>query len=178
MHIRGAGARAGSSRCDPGSAILPILKDHHSMKTHFKSAGLGALLVLLMAGGVAGGVTTASAAAAFPLGSSPEIPAAQGDVRLQTTRNGNVELKLHIMHLAPPGHIVPGTEVFVVWARGLAAGSVAQNLGALRVDRNLNGRFTTVTAMQSFDLFITCEQSQTAIAPSGLELLPFHHPSR
>ena len=144
------------------------------MSTHFRSAGLGALVALLMLGSV----TTANAARAYPLGSSTEIPAAQGDVRLQTTRNGNTEIKLRIMHLAPPGRITPGAEVFVVWVRGLAEGSEAQNLGALKVDRNLSGRFTAITPMPSFDLFITCEQSQSVTIPAHLELLPFHYPSK
>ena len=144
------------------------------MKTHFKSAALGALLALL----VAGSMTTANAARPFPLGSSPEIPAARGEVRLQTTRNGNVQIKLRVENPAPAGRIIPGAEVFVLWARGLAAGSEAQNLGALKVDGNLNGRITAITPMPTFDLFITCEQSQTAIVPARLQLLPFHYPSR
>ena len=44
----------------------------------------------------------------------------------------------------------------------MAAGAEAQNLGALKVDKNLNGKITAVTAMPSFDLFITCEETQTA----------------
>jgi hypothetical protein len=129
------------------------------------------LLVLLSAADVAGAAET------FALGASPEIPAAQDTARIQTTRNGNLEIKLAIHHLAPPGRITPGSEVFVVWARGLAPGSEAQNLGALKVDKNLKAKFTATTAMSSFDLFITCEQSQTAPTPAALELLPLHHAS-
>jgi hypothetical protein len=141
------------------------------MRTNLRTAGLGALLALLVTGSVA----TANAATALPLGTSPEIPAAEGEARMQTTRNGNVEIKLRVKHLAPPGRITPGAEVFVVWARGLAAGSEAQNLGALKVDKNLSGKLTASTAMASFDLFITCEQSQTATVPAGLQLLPLHY---
>jgi len=142
-----------------------------TMKNHSRAAGYGALLVLLLTGGVA----TASAAATLPLGSSSEIPAAQGKVRLHRTKNGNVEIKLSVKHLAPPGRITPGANVFVVWARGLAPGDEAQNLGALKVDKKLNGKLTAVTAMSSFDLFITCEQTQTATFPAAPELLTLHH---
>ena len=141
------------------------------MKNHSRATGYGALLVLLLTGGVA----AASAATKLPLGSSPQIPAAQGKVGLKSTKNGNVEIKLSVKHLAPPGRITSGANVFVVWARGLAPGDAAQNLGALKVDKNLNGKFTAVTAMSSFDLFITCEQSQTVTMPTSPELLPVHY---
>jgi hypothetical protein len=144
------------------------------MKTYYRTARFGALLILLLVGGV----TTATAGATLPLGNSSEIPAAQGKVSLHSTKNGNVKITLSVQHLAPPGRIIPGAEVFVVWARGLALGSEAQNLGALRVDKKLNGKLTAVTAMPSFDLFITCEQSQTATVPGSLELLPVHCASK
>ena len=81
-------------------------------------------------------------------------------------------------HSTPPGRIIPGAEVFVVWACGLASGAQAQNLGALKVDKNLNGKITAVTAMPSFDLFITCEQSQTVTVPASPELLAVHYASK
>jgi hypothetical protein len=120
----------------------------------------------------------AAGSTTYTLGSSSQIPAAHGTIRLRTTSNGNVEMRLAIKHLAQPGRIVPGSAVFVVWSRGLAAGALPQNLGALRVDKNLGAKFTAVTAMPTFDVFITCEQSQTATTPDALELLPFHYPSR
>jgi hypothetical protein len=144
------------------------------MKNDLRTAGCGALLVLLLTGVVG----IASASVTLPLGSSSEIPAAQGKVRLNKTKNGNVEIKLNVKHLAPAGRITPGASVFVVWARGLAPGAEAQNLGALKTDKNLNGKLTAGTAMSSFDLFITCEQAQTATFPAGPELLPLHYLSK
>jgi hypothetical protein len=141
------------------------------MKHHSRAIAYGALLVLLLTGGMA----TASAAVTLPLGSSTEIPAAQGKAKLVGTKNGNVEIELSVKHLAPPGRITPGSNAFVVWVRGLAPGDQAQNLGALKVDKNLSAKFRSVTAMPSFDLFLTCEQSQTATIPSGVELLPVHY---
>jgi hypothetical protein len=144
------------------------------MKNDLRGAGYGALLVLLLTGVVA----TAGAAVTLPLGNSSEIPAAAGKVRLNHTKNGNVEIKLQVKHLAPPGRITPGANAFVVWARGLAPGAEAQNLGALKTDKNLNGKLTASTAMSSFDLFITCEQAQTATFPAAPELLPLHYLSK
>ena len=141
------------------------------MKKDLRRTGCGALLVLLLTG-IAG---TASATVTLPLGNSLEIPAAAGQVKLKHTKNGNVEIKLTVKHLAPAGRITPGANVFVVWARGLEPGAEAQNLGALKTDKNLNGKLTAGTAMSSFDLFITCEQSQTATFPASPELLPLHY---
>ncbi len=121
------------------------------------------------------GLTGAAAASTkFVLGSSTDIPAAQGYLKVKDTNNGNVELRLSVKHLAPPGRVVPGASVFVVWVRGLAAGTDAQNLGTLKVNSNLSGRFRSVTPMQSFDMFMTCEQSATVLYPSGPQLLPVH----
>lgn len=140
-------------------------------KDRFMAAAYGGLLALLMM--VSSGVATA--ATKFRLAPSPEIPAAQGTVRLSNTKNGNVRIKLNVKHLALPGTISPGAEVFVFWARGLTPGAQAQNLGALIVDKNLNGKLTASTAMPSFDLFLTCEQAQTVTVSALPELLPLRY---
>lgn len=136
------------------------------VKHRFTLAAYSALLVLMISGS-----NIATAGTTFRLPPSPEIPAAQGTVRLSNTKNGNVQIKLKVKHLALPGRISPGAEVFVFWARGLAPGAEPQNLGALIVDKNLNGKLTANTAMPSFDLFLTCEQMQTVTVPALPELL-------
>ncbi len=45
----------------------------------------------------------------------------------------------------------------------------------VKVDKKLNGKLTAVTAMSSFDLFITCETSQTTTEPTTAPLLPLHY---
>ena len=150
-------------------------KGRPQMKTYDKAAFAAVLGLMLLLSSVA---VTSGSTVKLPLGSSSEIPAAEGEAQIHPTRNGNIEIKLRVKHLAPPGRISPGAEVFVVWARGLEPGAEAQNLGALKVDKNLNAKFTTVTAMASFDLFLTCEQAQTALYPSRLELLPVRYPGR
>jgi hypothetical protein len=134
-------------------------------------AGTGALLALVMIGAWAAAAT----ADTFALGLSPQIPAAEGKAKINNTSNGNVEIKLSVKHLASPGRIVPGAEVFVVWARNTGEPVEAHNLGALKVDKNLNGKIKAVTSMSSFDLFITCETTQTVNVPSAPELLPLHY---
>jgi hypothetical protein len=136
-----------------------------------RAARYGALLVFLLTTGVA----SASPTVTLPLGSSPQIPAAEGKARLKRTSNGNVEIKLSVKHLAPPARITPEANVFVVWLRGLTPAAEAQNLGALVVDKKLSAKFKAVTAMSAFDLFLTCEQSQTITTPAPPELLPLHY---
>ncbi len=144
------------------------------MKQFVKVIGLSALLGLSLIATAA----NASSKVNLVLGASSQIPAAEGKVQLRHTVNGNIEIRLSIQHLAPPGRIVPGANVFVVWARGLAPGAEAQNLGALVVDKNLNAKLKAVTAMPAFDLFITCEQGQTATLPTAPELLPANYTSK
>lgn len=158
-----------------GQTLSHTRKGRPQMKTHDKAAFGAVLGLMLLLGSVA---VTSGATLKLPLGSSREIPAAEGEALIHPTRNGNIEIKLRVRHLAPPGRITPGAEVFVVWARGLEPGAEAQNLGAVKVDKNLNAKFTTVTAKASFDLFLTCEQAQTVLYPSRLELLPVRYPSR
>lgn len=143
------------------------------MKTLRTFTSLGALMLVLCAA-----TATASSTTKLPLGSSPQTPAAEGTANMRLTDNGNVEIKLSVKHLAPPGRITAGANVFVVWVRGLEAGAAAQNLGALKVDKNLNGKLRATTALSSFDLFMTCEQAQTVTVPSAPELLPLQYMSK
>ena len=57
-------------------------KEQPTMKIHSRAVGYGALLVLMLTGGVA----AASAAGTLPLGSSTQIPAAQGKVHLRKSQ--------------------------------------------------------------------------------------------
>lgn len=143
------------------------------MRTTFRVAGFSSVLALLLTGAMA----STGMAVTMPLGASTQIPAAEGKAKLHKNKNGNVEIKLTIKHLAPPGRITPGANVFMVWVRGLAPDAQAQNLGALRVDKNLNAKMTAITALPSFDLFITCETSQNVTTPGSPELLPLHYSS-
>jgi hypothetical protein len=98
------------------------------------------------------------------------IPAAQGMVKYKVTANGNTAIELEVRHLAAPEQVEPGATTYVAWARAPGQ-ETPQNLGALRVDKDLRGTLTTVTPMQSFDVYITAESSPTASAPTNRELL-------
>lgn len=102
---------------------------------------------------------------------SPEVPAAEGNVVVSATDNGNTKLDLTVEHLAAPERVNPTATVYVVWIRGKEAGLEAQNMGALKVDDKLKGGLKVVTPLRAFDLFITAEPSQAETQPTGSELL-------
>ncbi|MBK7864172.1 MAG: hypothetical protein IPJ65_37370 [Archangiaceae bacterium] len=106
-----------------------------------------------------------------PLSQTAEgIPSAQGDVRAVTSKDLNKRVTVEVKHMAPPSRIQSGATVYVVWARPDGSDTV-QNIGALRVDKNLTGSLTTMLPYQSFKLFITAEPSGSMTQPTGEELL-------
>jgi hypothetical protein len=141
------------------------------MKTRSRVMRTSVIVCLLLTGSLA----AACFAATLKLESSSQIPAAEGKVKLHQTSNGNTEITLSVKHLAPPTRIEPTSSVFVVWVRGLEPGAQPQNLGALRVNKNLSGKLQTTTSLRAFDLFITPEGVSTVTAPTGAQLLPLHY---
>lgn len=108
------------------------------------------------------------------LNGSPQVPAAQGAVRITSGANNNTRLRIDVHHLAEPQRIAPGATALVAWTQQSAAGSMPQNIGALRVNDRLEGELETVTPQQDFELIITAEPSPTASVPSGAPLLSAH----
>lgn len=103
------------------------------------------------------------------LNATTQLPSAEGTVTIDEAANDNTALALEVRHLAKPERLDPPASVYVVWTKSGSADP--QNVGALQVDDNLNGRLNTVTPHKSFDLFITAEGSGAAQEPSGDRLL-------
>lgn len=127
------------------------------------------MIALLIVAGL--GTLSCAGQKELQLTNSPDIPAAQSRVKIGTTDNGNTKIDLEVKHLASPEQVNPGSTVYVVWARGNEYGAQSQNLGALKVDDNLNGTISAVTPLRSFELYITAEPSQMTDAPTGRTLL-------
>ncbi len=112
----------------------------------------------------------ASGARTVRMMTSSEIPAAQGTAKASKTDNDNTILEVEVRHLAPAERMAPGATTYVVWVR--AAGQYTpQNLGALRVDKDLRGTLKSVTPLKAFDVFITAEPSPTTMTPTSAHLL-------
>ena len=99
------------------------------------------------------------------------MPAAEGTVLVTSGPNQNTRLKITVHHLAHPDRLGPGATVFVVWARPAERGASLQNLGALRVDNDLDGSLETVTPLRNFELLITAEAEAGSLQPSGEPLI-------
>ncbi|MDP2270455.1 MAG: hypothetical protein Q8N23_24310 [Archangium sp.] len=91
-------------------------------------------------------------------------------MRASKSENKNTLVEVRVRHLALPERVSPGASTYVVWVRP-AGESGVQNLGALQVTPDLNGRLSAVTPFRHFELFITAEPSPQVMQPSGAELL-------
>ena len=134
----------------------------HTMKTRHTSAA--ALLLVALVAASCGPRTIA-------LTASPDVPAASGVAKIASTDNGNTRIELSVKHLAMPSRISSNATVYLVWVRGNEPGARPQSLGALRVDNDLNGSISGVTALRQFELYVTAEPEQTAAMPTGRPLL-------
>ncbi len=151
-----------------------------------------ATLALLLVLAISGCATHRSGGATAELVASPRIPAAQGEVATETTKDGKTQVKVMVKHLAPPDKITQGATTYVVWTRpigvpaaeGEGAVSIperqesgnmtetgAYNLGGLKVSKDLDGELETVTPFKSFELFITAEPSPAITQPKGERIL-------
>lgn len=99
------------------------------------------------------------------------IPAAESTVTVGKSANGNTTFDLEVKHLAQPARVDPSATVYVVWLRGNDASRSSQNMGALKVDQDLNGSYSGVTPLREFELFVTVEPTATVTSPTGRSLL-------
>jgi hypothetical protein len=116
-------------------------------------------------------MSCASGSRNLVLTGSPDVPGAKGTAKVSSTDDGNTKIDLAVQHLAPPEDINSGATVYVVWVQGGDVGAEPHNLGALKVDSDLNGSMTAVTNLRSFDLYVTAEPSQATTTPTGKTLL-------
>ncbi len=129
------------------------------------------LVAAIAVGGCAATQNLLASGKTTPLQGSPDLPAAQGTLRTSTSKNGNTTIDVQVQHLALPNRVDPQATTYVVWIKGRGPDDRIQNLGALRVDRNLSGTLDAITPLRSFDLTITPEPSQTVTEPGGKVVL-------
>lgn len=126
------------------------------------------MLALLLAGLIA---ASCAGPRKLKMENSGDIPAAEATVAIGTNDNGNTTFDLAVRHLALPSRVDPKANTYVVWLRGGDSSARTQNMGALKVDSDLNGSYSGVTPLRDFDLFVTVEPSPTATTPTGKSLL-------
>lgn len=112
----------------------------------------------------------------LPLEAMREIPAAQGEVKIETGVSTNNEVELKVKHLAQAQTVSQTTSVYVVWVVSSIGDPKPQNMGVLTVNENLTGKHKFKTPFRHFTIFVTPEPSSEVTSPSGLKLLSIKHP--
>lgn len=98
------------------------------------------------------------------MSASAAVPASEGTVRATEGADGNTDVTLWVKHLATPSKVQPDATVYVVWFQPRSG--VAQNVGAMAVDDNLDGRFDGSTAHRQFAVTVTPEPHGEVATPS------------
>lgn len=140
------------------------------MKARTTSALLAALSVT---------IPTAAALVVIQLGcqmqamsSSDEVPASEGTIKVSEGINGNAKLMVRVKHLATPSRVASDANVYVVWIQ--PPNALKQNVGALTVGENLEGRLDTVTPFRRFQVTVTPESSGQIEQPMHEPVLTFN----
>jgi len=89
--------------------------------------------------------------------SGSTVPASEGTVSAIQTENGNTKVSIRVKHLAVPSKVAPDATVYVVWIK--PRNGVPQNVGAMILNKNLEGSLDTVTSHNRFQVIITPEPS-------------------
>lgn len=105
----------------------------------------------------------------IPLVADPSIPAAMGTIHYEHDKNHNIKFHIDTKHLARPDQLTPAKSVYVVWIQ--PRGKDPVNAGVLTVDDKLQGSFRGTTPYQTFDVFVTAEDSANVDHPSGTPLM-------
>ena len=104
-----------------------------------------------------------------PLIADPSIPAAAGNINYLHDKNHNIKYHIDTKHLARPDSLTPPKQVYVVWIQ--PRGKDPINAGLLSVNDKLEGSFRGTTPYQTFDVFVTAEDSANVDHPTGPPLL-------
>ena len=136
---------------------------------NMKSEGMKLVSVLGLGMAFSGGLAACAGGQMTQMVSNPRVPAAEGQVVATKIENGNTRLTLTVKHLAHAASVQGGATIYVVWLQPNEQ-APAQNIGALDVDKNLNGTLTTTTTQTEFLLSVTAEPFPNAAAPAGAEV--------
>src|SRR5687767_3998144 len=84
----------------------------------------------------------------------PDARVGEASVAFKDNTDGSVRIDARVAALEEPERLVPPAYTYVGWVRG-GPDEPAQNLGALALDKDLNGRLQAVTQLKSFEFFVT-----------------------
>lgn len=93
-------------------------------------------------------------------------PGAQGTVKASKASGGNTDLTVKVKHLAPPERVASGATDYIVWVQPEGSTSF-QNVGALKVGKDEEGKYKTTIPFENFRLIVTPEPSRMMSQPTG-----------
>jgi hypothetical protein len=120
----------------------------------------------LLAGAVLSLALTGCASNKQNMESSNIVPGAQGTVSAKSAENDNTELTIKVKHLAPAQKVSTNASNYIVWIQPEGSRNF-QNVGALRVNDNLEGSQTTTIPYKRFKVLVTPELGAMAQSPTG-----------
>jgi hypothetical protein len=101
----------------------------------------------------------------WTMNTSDSVQAASGKVLVATEKDGNTKVKVQVERLAPPTIVDEDSSAYVVWLR--PAGGAPQNIGVLKVNKDLKGELETKTPFKQFSVIVTAEERANVSLPSG-----------
>jgi len=121
---------------------------------------------LFLASSVLALALTGCASNKQPMEVSNIVPGAQGTVSAKSAENDNTELTVKVQHLAPAEKVSTNANNYIVWIQPEGSRNF-QNVGALKVNDDLEGIQTTTIPYKRFKVLVTPEPGNMAQAPSG-----------
>jgi len=104
-----------------------------------------------------------------PLIADPSVPGATAKIDFEHDKNHNIKFHIEAKHLARPDSLTPAKTAYIVWIQ--PRGKDPEKAGVLTVDQNLEGSFRGTTPYQTFDVFVTAEDSPNVDHPTGPQIL-------
>jgi hypothetical protein len=94
----------------------------------------------------------------------PSVPASTAELNTSEDDNGNIKLELSVEHLALPAKVAPDATVYIVWVQ--PGSETIQNVGALKVNDDLEAELVSLTPYRRFGLSLTPEPSARVSKPT------------
>jgi len=131
--------------------------------TQFKNILLGILALL-----IASSLLACSKKVSFL--TSPVVPAARGYANIETDRNKNNVIEIHLTELAEVQRLQPARQTYVVWM--LTDQGTTKNIGQIKsstgmMSKQLKASFETVSSFKPVKIFITAEDNADTQYPSN-----------
>jgi hypothetical protein len=105
---------------------------------------------------------------------STVVPGAEGKVKVKKDKNGNFNVAIDVVNLAPPGKLTPAKKVYVVWLETAEKG--VKNIGQINSSGSLfsktrKGSINTVSPHKPVRIFISAEDDPAIEEPGTLIVL-------